>query len=153
MNQQSSKPILVCAFGILAAFFMPWLQFLGAGMSGYNLGQLGSYGNFVWVIPILAGATILASFSGGNNRAIGVITGVVPLAALVYLLLSMTNSRSGMNVFLFGEGGRATLGDILGAAGQFCSIGVYLTLIFCGAIIIAAATRPTKSPQETKSES
>lgn len=153
MSPKSSKPVLICAFGILAAFFMPWLQFLGVGASGYQLGQLGSYGNLAWAIPILAGATILVGFSGGNNRGIGAIAGILPLAAFIYMLVSMTaNTGSGINVLLFGERGSASLGDALGAVGQFCSIGVYLTLIFGVAIIIASAVPPTKVISDSKAK-
>lgn len=49
------------AFGLLAAFFMPWFQLFGVGISGYNLSKLGAYGNYAWAIPILTGATILVS--------------------------------------------------------------------------------------------
>ena len=40
-------------------FFMPWIEFGGVGASGYSLAKLGSYGNQAWLIPILAGATLL----------------------------------------------------------------------------------------------
>lgn len=49
------------AFGLLAAFLMPWFQLFGVGISGYNLSKLGAYGNYAWAIPILTGATILVS--------------------------------------------------------------------------------------------
>jgi len=127
LNPKSSKPVLVCAFGLLAAFFMPWVQLLGASMSGYNLGQLGSYGNYAWVIPILAGATILLSFSGMNNRAIGAVSGIIPLAAVFYFLVRIAGEG----------GGRATQG-VIEVAGHILSIGAWLTIIFSIAIIIAA---------------
>ena len=151
MNSKSSKPVLICAFGLLAGFFMPWLQFMGAGMSGYNLGQLGSYGNYAWIVPILAGATILVSFAGGNNRGIGIVAGIVPIVALVYLLVTMTDSHSGPNMFLFG-GRPAGFDDAIKALGQVCAVGVYFTLISCVAIIIAAAVPSTGSPPEARQE-
>ena len=124
MNPNSSKPVLVCAFGLLVAFFMPWV----AGMSGYNLGQLGSYGNYAWAIPILAGVTILLSFSGINNRGIGVIAGIVSLGVILYDLLRLAGEE---------VGSRANEG-ILGLAGQVLLIGAWLTIIFSIVIIIAA---------------
>ena len=84
---QLSIPILALSVGILAAFFMPWLLLLGQGLSGYQLGSLGSYGNFAWVVPILAGSTIVVSLSGKSARLIGAITGVVPIFALLYAII------------------------------------------------------------------
>jgi len=142
MNPRSSKPVLVCAFGLLAAFLMPWVQFFGVGMSGYNLGQLGSYGNYAWVIPILAGATILLSFSEINNRGIGAIAGIVPLGAILYGL-----------VRLAGEGGGQATKGVLDIAGQVLSIGAWLTIIFSIAIIIAALVQaPSGTSQSLKPE-
>ena len=129
MSDQST-PVLICAFGILAAFFMPWVQIMGAGMSGYNLGQLGSYGNYAWLIPILAGGTILLSFAGINNRGAGAFTGIVPLGALAYGLLRLSS-----------EGGADATNGVFQVAEHVLSIGVYLTIIFSVAIIIAAFVR------------
>jgi len=142
MNPKSI-PVLVCAFGLLAAFFMPWVQSFGVGISGYNLGQLGSYGNYAWVIPLLAGVTILLSFTPGvNNRGIGVVAGIVPLGAILYGLIRLS-----------AEGGRDATTGVLKIAGQVLSIGAWLTVIFSTAIIIAAAvqTRTATSPKDSKS--
>jgi hypothetical protein len=134
MNKESSKPVLICAFGIVAAFFMPWVQLFGVGMSGYNLGNLGSYGNYAWAVPILAGGTILLSFAGVNNRGIGAFTGVVPLGALAYALIRLGS-----------EGGANATQGAIEIAKQVFSIGLYLTIILSIAIIIAALARPAMS--------
>jgi hypothetical protein len=118
--------------GMLAAFFMPWIQLFGVGMSGYNLGRLGSFGNYAWAIPILAGATILLTFSGINNRGIGALAGAFPLGALAYGLIRLSN-----------EGPPGAIQDALKMAQHVLSIGLYLTIIFSVAIIIVAACRPT----------
>lgn len=130
MRSESSKPVLICAVGLLAAFFMPWVQLFGVGISGYNLGQLGSYGNYAWVIPILAGATILVGYFGVNNRAVGAIAGIVPLSAIFYALVRIA-----------GEGGGNATKEVLDVAGHVLSIGAWLTIIFSVAIIIAALVR------------
>lgn len=108
-------------------FFMPWYQLLGKGISGYNLGQLGSYGNYAWIIPILAGATVLLTFSGVNNRVVGSITGIVPLGAILYFLIRIASKGEG-RAFQY----------VLEVAGHVLSIGAWLTIIFSIAIIIAA---------------
>lgn len=142
LNPKSSKVVLVCAFGLLAAFFMPWIQFFGVGMSGYNLGRLGSYGNYAWIIPILAGVTILLTYSGINNRISGALSGIVPLAALSYGVLRIAR-----------EGGGESAGEILKIAGQVMSIGVWLTILFSIVIIIAARIDPAGTGQKQNQES
>ncbi len=130
MSERSSKPVLFCAFGLLAAFFMPWVQLFGVGVSGYNLANLGSYGNYAWIIPILAGGTVLLTFSGVDNRPIGAVTGIVPLGAVAYVWILLLSNNSGSD--------RAE-GALVDVAQHAVSIGVYLTIILSVAIIIAAS--------------
>jgi tetratricopeptide (TPR) repeat protein len=127
LHPQASKPVVIYASGLFAAFFMPWVQLFGFGMSGYNLGQLGSYGNYSWIIPLLAGATILVSLLGANNRVLGAISGIVPLGALLYGVLRLSS----------GGGAQVTRG-VLEIAQHVLSIGAYLTIIFSVALITAA---------------
>jgi hypothetical protein len=135
---QPSKPILILACCILGAFFMPWVQLFGFAASGYNLGQLGSYGNYAWIIPILSGATIITSLSGSNNRGIGALTGIVPLGAIVYGLIRLA-----------GEGGGDALNGITKMAGQVLSIGAYVTIICSIGIVLAAAKYPEQPTSTT----
>jgi len=107
---------------------MPWVQLFGVGVSGYNLANLGSYGNYAWIIPILAGATVLATFSGIDNRRIGAVTGIVPLAAVAYVWTLLSNNGNS----------DAAQGVLVDVAQHTIAIGVYLTIIFSVAIIIAA---------------
>lgn len=132
MHTKSSKPVLILACCILGAFFLPWFQLFGFAASGYNLGRLGSYGNYAWIIPILAGATILVSLSGGPNRPVGAFTGIVPLAAILYGWVRLGS-----------EGGGDAMSQVSQMAGQVLSIGAYITLLCSVAIIIAAAVPAT----------
>lgn len=137
-----SNAILICACGLLAAFFMPWVQFFGAGLSGYDLGQLGSYGNYAWVIPILSGATIFASLNRFNNRVIGAMTGIVPLIGILYGMMRLN------------QGVRPGARDgVIEIAGQVFAIGGWLTVLFSVAILIAAWVHvPDRGPSSGEPE-
>jgi hypothetical protein len=126
-TQTSSKPVLILACCILGAFFMPWFQLFGEAASGYNLGQLGSYGNYAWIVPILSGATIIMSLTGYNNRGIGALTGIVPLGAIIYGLIRLGS-----------EGGGDALNGLSEIVKHVLSVGAYITIICSIAIIIAA---------------
>jgi hypothetical protein len=130
-KQTPSQPVLACAVGLLAAFFMPWVQLFGASMSGYNLGRLGSYANYAWIIPILTGATIWISLNGANNRVVGAVSGIVPLGAILYVL-----TRLGL------AGGSEATSGALNLTGRVLGVGAWLTIILSIAIIIAALVPP-----------
>jgi hypothetical protein len=142
-----SKTILALSVGILAAFFMPWVQFLGEGVSGYQLGSPGSYGNYAWVIPGLAGVTIVVALSGKGNRMAGAITGM-PILALLYAFDRICR-----------EMGHPGSGQILEVAQHVVSIGACLTIafsivllvcVFCRdasrAVVLAQSARPEQQP-------
>ncbi len=125
LPSRPSKAVLASAVGLLVAFFLPWFQLFGMSVSGYDLARLGSYGNLAWLIPILAGATIWISLAGRDNRDLGLITGILPLAGLLYGLISLS-SQTGLN--------RALL--------HVLSIGAYLTIVFSLSIIAVALAEP-----------
>ena len=101
-------------------------------MSGYNLGRLGSYGNYAWVIPILAGLTILVGFVGVSNRWIGAITGIVPIGGILYAMLRLDLKHGG-----------SAAKEIGNVAGNVLSVGAWLTIILSIAIIFAALVKRT----------
>ena len=139
LNVHSSTPVVVCAVGLLAAFFMPWIRIFGVGISGYNLGQLDSHGNYAWIIPIVAGITILLSYIEVSNRAIGVVAGIIPLGAILYAL-----GRVGL------ERGIESMKVALELAWQAFSIGAWLTIIFSIGIIVAALVQTPAGAGESQ---
>lgn len=130
-SPQPSMGVLILASALLAAFFMPWLQVLGAGLSGYEIGRLGSYGNYAWIVPILAGFTITVSLARQNNRLLGAITGIAPLVVLLYAVTRVA-----------GEAGPRGFGQLLDVAGHVLSIGAYLTIICSLGLLIASMIPP-----------
>ncbi len=134
-----SRAVALCAIGMIAAFFMPWFQLLGASVSGYQLTQFGSYGNYAWIIPVLAGLTVILGASGTDNRVMGVITGLVPLAATAYAYFAMqppADARQRPGVLAIDVSGilQHTM-----AIGLFLILGLSVAIIFC-----CAQNRPSQ---------
>jgi len=129
IHAHSSKVIVACAFGLLIAFFLPWFQIFGVGVSGYNLGQLGSEGNYAWIVPIAAAVTILLSLTGVNNRIAGAITGLIPLVAILYVLV-----RLGTGV------GVEAIQGFLQVTWQVLAIGGWLTILLSIIMLFTAFT-------------
>ena len=109
------KPENICAATMIGFFFMPWTQLFGLGASGFQIARLGSYGNLVWVIPILAGVMLFTAFNGTSNKALQITTGVAPFVGLVYVVAKL----------------RSDIFHVL-------AIGSYLTLIAGAGIIVFA---------------
>jgi hypothetical protein len=133
LHPKSSDLVIVFAIGLLVGFFLPWVQFLGFGISGYSLGKLGSYGNYAWIIPILASSTLIASFTGRDNRSIGTLTGVIPIVAILYLVANIID-------------GRRDAEDILEILIQVISIGGWITII-CSLGLLIGGSLPSKVPE------
>lgn len=126
------KPENLCAAAMIGFFFLPWGQLFGIGASGYNLSQFGSYGNWAWMIPILASITLFMAFSGSTNNVLPIVTGAAPFVGLAYGLLKVG-------------------GDIF----HVLAIGAYLTFIAGAGMILfsvgilGAESSASKSPKQT----
>jgi len=125
--KSSDAPILTLAFVIIIAFFMPWFQLLSFSVSGYNLGQIGSYGNYVWLIPILAGGTIILSFFQNDIRGIAAATGIIPLLFILYAIIDQSAKDAN------------AASTLISIFGHVVSVGAYITIICSIGIIVAAA--------------
>jgi branched-chain amino acid transport system permease protein len=123
----AKRPEVIIAGGLVVFFFLPWAQLFGFGVSGYNLGQLGSYGNLAWLILVGGIATIAAIVLEADEalaRMVAGVTGFLPWAGLLYGL-----SKVGTDLF------------------QILSIGAYLTLLaglalFWVALLVSTAVVP-----------
>lgn len=134
LNEPPPNPsmgVLVFSCGLMAGFFMPWLQIFGVGVSGYQIGRFGSYGNYTWIIPVLAGVTILMSLARMPNRGIGALTGLVPIGALGYALARIAEQSRP----------RGTE-QIFEIAQHVFSVGGYVTLACSVGLLLAAITSP-----------
>lgn len=106
---------IICAAGMIIFFFLPWAQIFSLGVSGYNLGQLGSYANLVWLIPSFCIFLIVMGLAGKDLKLIGFITGSLPIIGLMYGLANV-----GSDLF------------------HVVGIGVYLTLLASMVLILTS---------------
>ncbi len=132
IHPEASKEVLFSAAALLIGFFLPWFQLLGFGVSGYQLASLGSYGNYAWLVPILALLVILQSFSADNVR-LGAIAGMVPLGAIIYGLMGIDS-----------KAGNSAVQGVFELAKQFFSIGAYVTIVSSLGLILAAFRHPRR---------
>lgn len=134
---------------MLAAFFMPWIGLKGIGISGYQVAKLGAeirrFGPdsdpvwLVWLIPIMAGITVLVSFQQMNNRGWGFLTGVTPIlcVANVFVKITATAGEDGLRVAfeIFKHG---------------FAVGAYVTLACAVGIVIASCQPPAPASEKRR---
>jgi len=116
----------ICAAGLIIFFFLPWGQILGFSISGYNLGEIGSYANLVWLIPLFSIILIVMALTGKNLKLIAALTGLLPIIGLLYGIVEVG-------------------GDLF----QVLGIGVYSTILAGVALLLTAlgVIKSTSSPR------
>ena len=55
--------VSLCALGLGVSFFLPWVQFFGGNVSGFDLQKLGDQQRLLWLIPIFCAITIFAGIT------------------------------------------------------------------------------------------
>lgn len=86
------------SIGLIASFLLPWVQLLGLGVSGYNLSQLGSYGNLAWVVPSVGIVCLLANTSKqalGRARKSASMLGALITGAGTIFVITQISERAG----------------------------------------------------------
>jgi len=76
--------INLCAAGLGVSFFLPWAQFLGGNVSGFDLQKSGGEQRLLWLIPIFCAITIFAGVTKRNQQIAGQLTGALPFVVGVY---------------------------------------------------------------------
>jgi hypothetical protein len=105
----------LCCLGIIACFFLPWIQLFLATPSGYQLQQLPSDEvKLLWLIPLTAAVALVAAVTGKSMAIAGQTAGAMPFMALIYYA-----AKVGQGLF------------------QALQIGAYLTLL-CAAVLCIA---------------
>jgi hypothetical protein len=74
----------LCALGLGVSFFLPWAQFFGANLSGFDLQKSGDEQRLLWLIPMFCVITIVAGFAKASQHIAARITGALPFIVGIY---------------------------------------------------------------------
>ncbi|MBA4150147.1 MAG: hypothetical protein H0X66_18725 [Verrucomicrobia bacterium] len=105
-----SQLLTFCAAGLLICFFLPWINFFGLNLSGFDFAKQGGKGLLLWSIPIFCAITIFATLTKRNAKITGQLTGALPFFVLAYGLFQ--EGKDLMQVLGMG----AWIGLVLGLA-------------------------------------
>ncbi len=83
-SQDLSHLVTLCAGGLLVSFFLPWINFLGAHPSGFDIQKLGDEYKLHWLIPLLSVIVIIAGLTKQSQRTAAQLAGAMPFVALIY---------------------------------------------------------------------
>jgi hypothetical protein len=119
-----STLIRLCAIGLLVSFFLPWIQFMGQGPSGFDLQKSSGDQKWLWIIPVFSVITIFIPALTRYQKIAALLTGALPFCVLAYWLSQLGS-------------------ELLHSLG----LGGWLSL-FCGlALLILPLCLKTKSPK------
>jgi len=79
-----TRLVNLCAFGLGVSFFLPWAQFFGVNLSGFDLQKMGNEQRLLWLIPIFCVITIFAGIAKSRQQFAGQLTGLLPFCVGVY---------------------------------------------------------------------
>ena len=84
-DQNIRTVISLCALGLMACFFLPWIKLLFADLSGYQLQQLPGDGvKLLWIIPGMALVALITAIANQQVANGSQLAGMMPFVALVY---------------------------------------------------------------------
>ena len=79
-----SPYLILCAAGLAASFFMPWVKMFLGHTSGYDLQQLGDAHKLYWSVPVFAAVAIVSALTKKSQRTAAQFAGAVPYVILIY---------------------------------------------------------------------
>jgi len=121
-----SKQIFMalCALGLVGCFFLPWISFLLATLSAYQLQEIPATEiRLLWLIPVTALCLLGSILMKRGVRLAALIAGVTPFLALLYYL-----AKYGADLF------------------QSLKVGAVLTLCLAGLLLISCGFPKTSKP-------
>jgi hypothetical protein len=79
----------LCAIGLGISFFLPWANFFGANISGFDLQKAGGGQLLLWSIPIFCAITIIAGMTKRSQQIAGQLSGALPFAVGVFWYMKL----------------------------------------------------------------
>ena len=79
-----SQTVSLCAGGLLVSFFLPWINFLGLKLSGFDLAKSGDKGLLLWLILVLCALVIFAGITKRSQKMAAQLVGILPFFVLGY---------------------------------------------------------------------
>jgi len=79
--------IIVISLTLLLSFFLPWVNFLGVDLSGFNLQKLSDANRVFWLVPFLASCTVILALAKRNSGLPRYLAGLSPYAILVMSIM------------------------------------------------------------------
>src|SRR5687768_6336387 len=82
-NLTKSHLLNLCAAGLLACFFFPWMTTLFSRLSGFEFSKRGDGFVLLWTIPLFCVITIVAGVTQQKaQKSIAIFTGILPFIVL-----------------------------------------------------------------------
>ena len=76
--------ITLWAAGLGVSFFLPWANFFGTNLSGFDLQKMGGGQRLLWLIPIFSAITVFAGVTKRSQKIVAQIAGALPFCVGVY---------------------------------------------------------------------
>src|SRR5437899_497825 len=74
--------VSLSAAALCLSFFLPWIKFLGAGVSGLDIQKNFSSYRLVWLMPLVAFFALVANMARQDTSIIRRLAGLCPFAIL-----------------------------------------------------------------------
>ena len=114
----------LCALGLIGCFFLPWISFLLATPSAYQLQEIPAMEiRLLWLIPVTALCLFCSILMKRGVRLAALIAGATPFLTLLYYL-----AKYGADLF------------------QSLRVGAVLTLCLAGLLLILCGFLKTSKP-------
>jgi hypothetical protein len=130
-----NKSIQLCALGLIAGFFTPWLATNKGSLSGFDFVRFSLRGADGWMpavwislVPVLGLLVALLASKKGLGRPLAILAGLYPWGWVAYYYASA--ARSGLGAYGVSEITLPFLG-----MGAFITLGSAAALLFLGIFV------------------